>query len=68
MPREWDELDAQAAREGALLKRAFRRSRTRDGSSKVNPVDHGHDYRIRQEEASLIDVLTRDNVIDGRPT
>jgi len=61
MEREWDEIDREAAHEGAAIKRAFRRTRIRDGSSKVPLKEQSHDYRAVKETEDLLA-----HVIDGR--
>jgi hypothetical protein len=62
MQRDWDKFDEEAAREGQALKNSFRRSRIKDGSSKVSLKDQAHDYR------NVADPLATLNVIDGRIT
>lgn len=61
---EWDEIDAQAEREGKATKGAHRMSRPSRGVSRDNLSDVCRDYRAKKKKNLLVEL----NVIDGKPT
>ena len=59
----WDEIDAEAEREGEAIKDSFRRETPKRGVGKTNRSAYSRDYRVTRG-----DLLKKHNVIDGKAT
>lgn len=63
---DWNDIDDQAASEGAAISGGYRGVRQQRSTAPPNRKDVSSDYRVKEREQKKVNNLSLLNVIDGR--